>query len=200
LSSDFFSDDQFDTARWTASKSGGVLVQVGLAPVEEAAVLAVEAEAALWAVSARSLEAPANAADVPGLSVVEPSLLAAELGMTAMHDPTEGGIAAGLHEMGQAAGVALSIDTRSILWFESGLAVCEEVGADPWATFASGALFASFPQDLVDHAVGQFTQRGYVAAVGDRFGVSDQAGEVIRWPERDEVARILESRDKRLSS
>lgn len=186
------------------AKPGDVLVQVGLAPVEGAAVLAVEAEAALGAVTARSLEAAVNAADAPGLSVVEPALLAAELGATAMHDPTEGGMAAGLHEMSQAAGVALSIDTRSILWFEPGLAVCEAVGADPWATLASGALLATFPQDLVDHAVGELAQRGHVAAVvgsvGEGAGVCDQAGEAIPWPERDEVARVLESRDTTVSS
>jgi hydrogenase expression/formation protein HypE len=186
------------------TKPGDVLVQVGLTPVEGAAVLAVEAEAALRSLPARLLEAAANAADAPGLSVVEPALLAAELGATAMHDPTEGGIAAGLHEMGQAAGVALNIDTGSILWFEPGLAVCEAVGADPWATLASGALLATFPQDLVDRAVGELTQRGHIAAVVGSVrkgaGVSDQAGEVIPWPERDEVARILEGRDTTVSS
>lgn len=181
------------------AKPGDVLVQVGLAPVEGAAVLAVEAEAAHGTISARSLEAAANAANAPGLSVVEPALLAAELGATAMHDPTEGGMAAGLHEIARAAGVALSIDTRSILWFEPGLAVCEAVGADPWATLASGALLVTFPLDLVDHAVAELTQRGHVAAVvgsvREGAGVGDQAGEVISWPERDEVARVLESRD-----
>ena len=186
------------------AKPGDVLVQVGLAPVEGAAVLAVEAEAALGAVSARSLEAAANAADAPGLSVVEPALLAAELGATAMHDPTEGGMAAGLHEMSQAAGVALSIDTRPILWYEPGLAVCEAVGADPWATLASGALLATFPQDLVNHAVGELTKKTHaVAVIGsvqEGAGVCDQAGEVIPWPERDEVARILEIRDTTVSS
>ena len=186
------------------AKPGDVLVQVGRVPVEGTAVLAVEAEAALGSLPARLLEAAANAADAPGLSVVEPALLAAELGATAMHDPTEGGMAAGLHETGQAAGVGLTIDTRSILWFEPGLAVCEAVGADPWATLASGALLATFPQDLVDHAVGELTQRGHVAAVIGSVrkgaGVRDQAGGVIPWPERDEVARILESRDTTVTS
>jgi hydrogenase expression/formation protein HypE len=159
------------------------VVQVGRVPVEGAAVLAVEAEAALGAVSARSLEAAADAADAPGLSVVEPALLAVELGATAMHAPTEGGIASGLHEMGQAAGVALSIDTRSILWFEPGLAVCEAVGADPWATLASGALLATFPQDLVDDAAGELTRRGHVAGVVGLVGEGAFVDTVSPWAE-----------------
>jgi hydrogenase maturation factor len=181
------------------AKPGDVLVQVGLAPVEGAAVLAVEAEAALGAVPAKSLEAAANAVNDPGLSVVEPALLAAELGATAMHDPTEGGMAAGLHEMSLAADVALIVETGWVLWFEPGLDVCEAVGADPWATLASGALLATFPEELVGHAVAELTKRGHAAAVvgsvNEGSGVYDRAGKAMSWPERDEVARILESQN-----
>jgi hydrogenase maturation factor len=186
------------------AKPGDVLVQVGVAPVEGAAVLAVEAERDLGNLPTGLLEAAVNAADDPGLNVVEPALLAAELGATAMHDPTEGGLAAGLHEMSLAANVALIVDTRSILWFAPGLAVCEAVGADPWATLASGALLATFPPDLMDHAIRGLTKRNFAAAIvgsiREGSGVCDQAGEVIAWPERDEVARILESRDMTVSS
>lgn len=69
---------------------------------------------------------------------------------------------------------------------------------------SSGASLATFTQDLVDHAVGELTQRGHVAAVvgsvGEGAGVSDQAGEAISWPEPDEVARVLESRDTTVPS
>jgi hydrogenase maturation factor len=186
------------------AKPGDALVQVGLAPVEGAAVLAVEAAGDLGDLPAGLMEAAVNAVDDPGLSVVEPALLAAELGATSMHDPTEGGIAAGLHEMAVAAGVSLSVDTGLVLWFGPGLAVCEAVGADPWATLASGALLATFPQHLVDHALGELTRRKHVAAtvgsVGEGAGVYDRMGVAIPWPERDEVARILESRDTTVSS
>ncbi|HEX6220899.1 MAG TPA: AIR synthase-related protein [Acidimicrobiia bacterium] len=183
---------------------GDALVQVGLVPVEGAAVLAVEAEADLGDLPAGLLEAAVNAVDDPGLSVVEPALLAAELGATAMHDPTEGGISAGLHEMSVAADVSLSVDTGSVLWFEPGLAVCDAVGADPWATLASGALLATFPPDLVDHAVDELAKRGLevavIGSVGEGAGVYDQAGEAIPWPERDEAARTLQSQDTTAAS
>lgn len=76
--------------------------------------------------------------------------------------------------------------------------------ADPWATLASGALLVTFPQALVDHAVGELTHSGHVAAVvgavGEGVGVSDQAGVAISWPERDEVARILQNQDTTVST
>ncbi|MEX1133551.1 MAG: AIR synthase related protein [Acidimicrobiia bacterium] len=180
------------------ARPGDVLVQVGRAPVEGTALLASEAADRLGSLPAKVLEAARGAFEDPGVSIVEPALLAAELGATAMHDPTEGGLAAGLHEIGIAAGVALSIDTEAILWFEPGLAVCEMLDANPWATLASGTLMATFPRDSSDRAIGELTDRGHdVAVIGSvrkGAGVWDQTGAPIPWLERDEVARTLEGR------
>jgi hydrogenase expression/formation protein HypE len=54
---------------------------------------------------------------------VEPALLAADLGATAMHDPTEGGLVAGLHEMAAASHLRIRVDLGSVLWFEPGRAI-----------------------------------------------------------------------------
>ena len=83
-------------------RPGDAIVQVGPAPVEGAAVLACVAAA----------------------------LRAAELGAVALHDPTEGGLACGLHEMAEASGVRLEVDAEKVLWFEPGLALCRATGAN----------------------------------------------------------------------
>ncbi|MGO8826441.1 MAG: AIR synthase-related protein [Acidimicrobiales bacterium] len=44
------------------------------------------------------------------MSVVDAALSATSLGARALHDPTEGGSAAALHEMAAAAGVRLRLD------------------------------------------------------------------------------------------
>ncbi len=72
------------------------------------------------------------------------------LGAIALHDPTEGGLAAGLHELAHASGVRIRIDRKAVLWFEPGVAVCRALGADPWATLASGTLLAAFPAELAE--------------------------------------------------
>ena len=74
----------------------------------------------------------------------EPALLAAELWATALHDPTEAGLAAGMHELAHAAGVRLRVDRQAVLWFEAGIGVSRALGADPWATLASGSLSPPF--------------------------------------------------------
>lgn len=182
-------------------RPGDVIVQVGPAPVEGAAVLAREAAGRLAPLDAAVVEAAARAVDEPGISVVEPAILAAELGATSLHDPTEGGLAAGLHEMARASRLGIRLDRAAVLWFEPGLAVCGALGADPWGTLASGTLLAGFPPEQAERAVGALASAGFrAAAIGlavEGEGVTDEAGDPFPWPERDEVARVLSEMDRR---
>lgn len=176
-------------------RPGDLLIQVGPAPLEGAAVLAREAADRLIGLDPAVLGEALVALDRPGISVVEPALLAAELGATAMHDPTEGGLAAGLHEMAEASGVRVRVDLSSVLWFAPGRAVCEALAADPMSTLASGALLASFPADRTEAAVQALARHGHVVTEIGRAeegsGVWDSQGRRLPWPERDEVARLL---------
>lgn len=177
-------------------RPGDVVLQVGPAPVEGAAVLAAEAGARLGAVDPALRAAAGRALDTPGISVVESALAAADLGATSLHDPTEGGLAGGLHELASASGVRLLVDRAAALWFGPGIAICEALGADPWATLASGALLAAFPAPRVDGALAELRGQGWVATelatavAGD--GVWGLDGRALPCPARDEVARILE--------
>ncbi len=180
------------------ARAGDVLVQIGPVPVEGAAVLALEAGSRLDAVETAALDAARQALRHPGISVVEPALAAARLGATAMHDPTEGGLAAGLHELARASGARLRIARKAVRWFEPGLAVCRALGADPWATLASGALLATFPAPAVGDALRRLASEGHEAAVIGRVetgsGVCDEHGRPIAWPDRDEAARLVACR------
>ena len=80
-------------------------------------------------------------------------------------------------------------------WFEPGRVVCAALGVDPWATLASGCLLATFPQPVADVAVARLAERFDATTLGrldSGRGVYDESGTQIAWPERDEVARILE--------
>ena len=172
-----------------------VLLQVGPAPIEGAAVLGREAADRLTGLDRGDLDEALGALDRPGISVVEPALLAAELGASAMHDPTEGGLAAGLNEMAKASGVRVRVDLSSVLWFSPGRAICDALAADPMATLASGALLAAFPPDRAGPAMRALARHGYAASdigrAGEGSGVFDADGRPLAWPERDEVARVL---------
>jgi hydrogenase expression/formation protein HypE len=163
--------------------------------VEGAAVLASEAAERLAGLDPELRRRAAEALLRPGISVVEPALQAAELGATALHDPTEGGLAAGLVELAEASGLRLRIAEERVLWFEPGLAVCEALGADPWGTLASGALLAAFPPERAAAACQALHQAGTPARLLGHAeagsGVVFEDGRRLRAPARDEVARIL---------
>lgn len=175
------------------AEAGDIVVQLGPVPIEGAAVLARRPELRAGSLEPELLEAAAHALERPGISIVAAALLAARLQATALHDPTEGGLAAGLHELAHASGLALRIDASAVLWFEPGVAVCRAVGADPWSTLASGAVLATFPPDRVDTALHELVAHGYAASAigraerGSGVRVDDRE---LAWPERDEVARV----------
>ena len=76
----------------------------------------------------------------PGISVVPEALAAAGAGARSLHDPTEGGVATGLHELADAAGVGLEIDAGALPLDADGVALCSAAGVDPLGALASGAL------------------------------------------------------------
>jgi hydrogenase expression/formation protein HypE len=176
---------------------GDLLLQVRPVPIEGAAVLANEAAERLSGLDAETLAQARLALDDPGISVVEPALLATRLGASALHDPTEGGLLMGLHEMAVAGDVGLRVDPDAVLWFEPGVAVCTALGGDPWSTLASGTLLAAFPEAAVADATSAFDEAGHAVAVlasverGRGMVASD--GTPMSPRERDEVARILSS-------
>jgi len=182
--------------RTGAVRAGDAVVQVGPAPVEAAAVLAVERPAADVPEAVR--RAARGALDDPGISVVEAALTAAELGARALHDPTEGGLSAGLHEMAEASGVGLVVDPGPVLWFEPGKRICQALGADPWGALASGALLAAVAGDEAAAFRAALRDRGLASAVIARAeagsGVRTTEGRPLPRYDRDEVARVLDAR------
>jgi hydrogenase expression/formation protein HypE len=176
-------------------RPGDVVLQIGAAPIEGAAVLANEAPQRLRTLPPDLLEQARQAGRGHGISVVEPALLASERGARALHDPTEGGLSAGLHELAEASGLALVIEPEAALWFAPGRAICAALGADPWGVLASGTLLAAFPADLVERAQAALVAAGHASARLGRAeagaGVRRTDGSPLRRFEQDEVSRIL---------
>ena len=176
-------------------RPGDAVVQLGPAPVEGAAVLAeVLPPERLATVSDDTLGAARSALEAPGISVVEPALAAARAGAAALHDPTEGGLSAGLHEMADASGVALTLEPDRIAWFDPGVALCAAAGLDRWGTLASGTLLAGFAPDRLDRALRDLARAGHDATVIGRAdagsGVAFADGDPLPRHERDELSRL----------
>jgi hydrogenase maturation factor len=75
------------------------------------------------------------------ISVVEESILAFKVGgVNAMHDPTEGGILGGIHEMADASKVGVKVFEEKIPIAEETLEICKFFKIDPLQLISSGAL------------------------------------------------------------
>jgi len=182
--------------RTSGMQAGDSVLQIGRAPVEGAAVLAGAFRAEVHEpIDAELLRAAAAAVHDPGISVVAPALHAAELGANALHDPTEGGLSAGLHELAEASGLAIQLGGEAVLWFEPGRALAAAMGADPWGTLASGALLAAFAPARTGPARTALEAAGYpVAVIGHALpgsGVARANGSALPRYDRDELSRLL---------
>jgi hydrogenase maturation factor len=101
----------------------------------------------------------------PGISVVRDAGIAVQTGgVHAMHDPTEGGLATGLWELAEAAGVGISVDeTRLPILPECG-ALCRHLQLDPLGLIASGALLISADESRAGLILQQLRVEGIEAA------------------------------------
>jgi hydrogenase expression/formation protein HypE len=136
----------------------------------------------------------------PGISVLREAQVAVQAGqVTAMHDPTEGGLAAALWELAEAGGRALIINRSAIPIPPLSGRICAALGLDPLAAIASGALLLAAPagdSSTVCRAVQEAgiacAEIGQVLDEPPAVWLMNGEGrrQLLSWPERDEIARL----------
>jgi hydrogenase expression/formation protein HypE len=136
----------------------------------------------------------------PGISVVAAARLAAEhRGVHAMHDPTEGGLATGLHELAFAAGTGLRLDGARIPILPEGARLCAEYGLDPLGAIASGALIVAVEPEAVPGLLADYMAAGIPSAVIGELVPASEGINVVRggqWQplpryDADEITRVF---------
>lgn len=79
------------------------------------------------------------------ISVVKEGLLAANYGVTSMHDVTEGGVLGALWEIGSASGYGLEVELRKIPILEHTRRICNFLKIDPLKLISSGCMLITTP-------------------------------------------------------
>ncbi len=172
-------------------------------PIEATAIIAREAPARLAGhLSPAELERARGYLTDPGLSVLRDARLAMSAGrVNAMHDPTEGGLAAALWELAVASGRSLWVEPGAVPVPPLAQRICQALGLDPLACIASGALLlAAAPESAaaIERALRaegiDCAEIGAVEAGEPGVWQPGPGGRVpLPWPERDEVARLFEA-------
>jgi hydrogenase expression/formation protein HypE len=125
---------------------------------------------------------------VEKLSVVPEALQAMKTGaVTAMHDPTEGGVANGLHELADASRVGFVIRRDALIIQEETQQICAVLGANPLDLISSGAMLIATQPRKADEVVVSLKEAGISASVLGTL-VKDPTTRVIIEPDESRVA------------
>lgn len=152
----------------SGGRPGDVILLAGQIPIEGASIIAREKRADLLArgFSTAEVDEAASFLHDPGISVMVPAQIAAQSGLvTAMHDPTEGGIATGLYELAMAAGVSIEVNLDAIPIAPLAAKLCAAYGIDPLGTIASGALLATCAPADAERVLALWAQAGWAGTV-----------------------------------
>ena len=129
-------------------QAGDLVIMTKTAGLEGTSILFTEKQKELETVLPSDLQREAGQVkDTFGISIVREALLAAEHGCTAMHDPTEGGVAMGLYELTVVSGLGLQINLDKIPTLPSTKAICEHFEVNPLGLISSGTLLLTIPSE-----------------------------------------------------
>ena len=183
----------------SGARPGDTIVLTKGIAIEGTAILAREAGDQLLraGVAPEAVERGREFLFTPGISVVADAGIAADTASVhSMHDPTEGGLAAGLLEIAKGAEVGLIVDEARIPVLPECRTFCQALGLDPLGLIGSGALLATLdPRDAPEliegltregiraYDIGRLTpaRRGLEAAHQRRGSATCPCSRGMRW-------------------
>src|SRR5215207_2275961 len=192
---------QHELLRPGQAQPGAVLLLRKALAIEGTALLARErANELRERIGDESLDAAARLRDLPGISVVAEAEIARRSGqVTALHDPTEGGLASAVREMAAVSGAGVEIDAEAVPILVETRAVADALGVDPLGMLASGSLLIATRPEGVQRIVHDIEAAGIPVTVVGRLTDDPQEASLISGGTRqslpefavDEVARLL---------
>ena len=130
------------------------------------------------------------------LSVVKDAGIAKTLGVTSMHDITEGGVFGALWETAQASGTGLCIELKDIPIRQETVEICEFFGISPYELVSSGSMLITSPRG--QEIVRALKKEGINAAVvgkvtegNDRILVNGEEIRYLEPPKTDELYKVV---------
>jgi hydrogenase maturation factor len=183
------------------ARPGDRLLLTRAIAVEGTALLAWELKHRLSAALGESMLASARELlTTPGISVVADARVLADSGaITALHDPTEGGVATGVREIATASGCGAVISREAVPVLPETAAIASTLGLDPLGMLASGSLLAAVRAEALEAAEGACRDAGMPFAWIGKL-TAPEAGFILRRGtdsgplpvfNTDEIARAL---------
>jgi hydrogenase maturation factor len=162
------------------AKVGDRVIVTKGAAIEGTAILSTElAELLQRQIDSRIVE---NAQKfIRKISVVKDALTAVDVGgVHAMHDATEGGVAAGLQEIAWASDVGIIAYEEKIPVYEETQLICQALKIDPLKTIGSGALIISAQQEKAREIVAALREEGIRASIVGKIVDKGEGSYILR--------------------
>jgi hydrogenase maturation factor len=130
------------------------------------------------------------------ISVVPDAEVARAVGVTSMHDVTEGGIFGALWEIAAASKVGLEVDLKKILLKQETVEICEFYDLNPYMLISSGCMLMI--TDKANQLVDRLKAAGIAAAVigritegNDRIIINEEERRYLEPPKSDELYKVM---------
>ena len=137
------------------------------------------------------------------VSIVEDAMIAVGVGgVTAMHDPTEGGVLQAIWEIAEASKVGFKVYESKIPIRNETMTICAMLHVDPLRLMSSGCLLIAADNRKSDRIVRRLEQRGIEAQIIGKFTDRKKGRKLVRLngstieiraSERDELYRVIET-------
>lgn len=133
---------------------------------------------------------------IQDISVVKDAMIAKQIGVTSMHDVTEGGIFGALWEAAAASNVGIEVDLKKIPIRQETVEICEFFDLNPYLLISSGcmlmgtyhgnALVSALEKEGICAAV-----IGHVTKGKDRIVWNEEERRFLETPRSDELYKVL---------
>ena len=177
------------------AKPGQEIVMTKWAGLEGTAIIATAKEAELRTKYSVSFIEGAKKM-IEYISVVPDALVARAVGVTSMHDVTEGGIFGALWEIGAASKVGLEVDIKKVLLKQETVEICEFYDLNPYLLISSGCMLMI--TDQANLLVERLKAEGISAAVigritegNDRVIINEEERRYLEPPKSDELYKVM---------
>ena len=131
------------------------------------------------------------------VSVVKTGLIAAQYGVSSMHDATEGGVLGAIWEVAETSGKGVYIYKERLPITKETIEICRAAGADPYRLISSGSMIITCKSG--ETLCQELNREGINAVVvgkiteGKRILEAGGNEQEIDAPATDEIYRIIES-------
>ncbi|MCC7573348.1 MAG: AIR synthase family protein [Candidatus Methanofastidiosum sp.] len=124
------------------------------------------------------------------ISVVNEALISSSLGAVALHDPTEGGILGGLHEIADASNKGFEFYPERVNLYPETKSICDTLKVNPFALISSGALMIISPSEKTEHIITALKKENIKSSIIGKITKDKRSHKRIS---QDELWRILDT-------